>query len=68
MAVTITVPDLAEQTHVSCDTLYAYAARDEDPIPLLYLKGSMKNGFFIVSDLEEWLRRNTNHYKDRKKS
>ena len=60
-----TIPDLARQWHKSTDTLYALAAREDDPLPVRYLPGDRYGGV-LVSEFESWLRRNTRLFKERK--
>lgn len=57
MRVVITVPDLAGQMHKSTDKLYAWAQREEDPLPLRYVDGE-RYGVILVSEFEWWLKRN----------
>lgn len=58
MAVLTTIMDLAKEGHKSKDRFYELAHRAEDPLPLRYFKGD-RCGFLIVSEVEEWLKRNT---------
>ena len=60
-----TVPDLARDGHMSPDRLYALAARDVDPLPLRYLEGA-RYGQILVSELEEWVKRNGELYSKRR--
>ena len=60
-----TIPDLARQWHKSADTLYALAAREDDPLPVRYLPGDRYGGV-LVSEFETWLRRNTRLFRERK--
>ena len=57
MAVMITVPELAEQMHKSTDQLYAWARRDNDPMPLRYVSGE-RYGSMLVEEFAEWFKRN----------
>lgn len=63
----ITVPDLSAQMHVDNHTIYEWAGRSEDPLPLFYKDGNVKSGVMLESELEEWWKRNRVHYKDRRK-
>lgn len=56
--------EAATQMGYGRDTLYALAAREDDPLPLRSIKG-MRNGFLIVPEFDEWLKRNTELYKGR---
>lgn len=61
-----TVPDLAREGHLSADTLYELAKREDDPFPLRYLPGC-RYGQVSVSEAEEWFRRNGTLMRDRRK-
>ena len=63
--VMITVPDLAEQMGKDPGTVYGWAARDEDPLPLRYEKGTRRCGCIAVDEFSEWWRRNSVHYKEK---
>lgn len=67
MRMFITVPDLSAQMHVDNHTIYEWAGRSEDPLPLFYKDGNVKSGVMLESELEEWWKRNRVHYKDRRK-
>ena len=60
-----TVPDLAREWHKSTDTIYALAARENDPLPVRYMDGDRYGGV-LVSEFEAWLRRNTRLFRERK--
>ena len=53
------VAKFCEQTGHDPDHMRAFAKRKEDPLPLRYMPGQRRNGFFIVDELDEWLKRNT---------
>ena len=59
-----TVPDLAREWHKSTDTLYALAAREDDPLPVRYLEGDRYGGV-LVNEFESWLKRNTKLFNER---
>lgn len=61
----ITVPDLAEQTGKSRNTIYEWAKRETDPLPLRFEKGTRKDGFIVVEEFLAWWSRNSVHYKER---
>ena len=63
--VMVTVPALAEQMGKSRNTIYEWARRKEDPLPLRFEKGTSKNGCIIVDDFKEWWLRNSVHYQER---
>lgn len=52
-----TVPDMAKEGHMSPDRLYELANRKDDPFPLRYLDGD-RYGRVLVSEADEWFRRN----------
>lgn len=58
MPVLITVPELAEQMHKDAAALYALSKRERDPLPVRYLEGSSRYGAVLVSEFEEWFKRN----------
>ena len=58
MSVITTVPDLAKQWHKRPKALYDLALREDDPLPVRYLPGDRYGGV-LVSEFEEWLRRNS---------
>lgn len=62
----ITVPQLAEEGHISPDTIYQLARREEDPLPLRYINGA-RYGQVLVSELTEWVQRNGILMRDKKK-
>lgn len=61
----ITVPDLAEQTGKSRNTIYGWAKRENDPLPLRFEKGTSKDGFIVVDEFLSWWSRNSVHYNER---
>lgn len=63
--VCVTVPQLAAQTGTKPSKLMEYAARSEDPLPVRYVRGKVRSGFVLVSELDEWLARNTCLYMER---
>jgi len=64
MPIITTIPDLAKQWHKKPQTLYALAKRESDPLPIRYLDGDRYGGV-LVSEFEEWLRRNTKLLNER---
>ena len=60
-----TVPELAREWHKSPDRLYELASRQDDPLPVRYLEGDRYGGL-LVSEFEEWLKRNTKLFDERK--
>lgn len=57
MQVMITAPELAEQMHKDVNTVYQWAKRKDDPLPLRYMDGN-RYGAILVSEFEEWWKRN----------
>lgn len=55
--VMITVPDLCEEMHKGREQVYAWARRKVDPLPVRYIGGE-RYGAILVSELDEWWRRN----------
>ncbi len=68
MTVWTTVPDLAREGHVSADRLYELARREVDPLPLRYIGGGTRYGQILVSELEDWVKRNGCFYNERRGS
>ena len=64
--VTITVSELSKQTGKSRSTIYEWASRDEDPLPLRYEKHGSRSGFLIVDEFVSWWKRNSVPYSERK--
>lgn len=58
MSVCITIKELSEQLRIDPEVLRAYAQRSEDPLPARMLPGKQRGQFVIVSDFEDWARRN----------
>ena len=65
MPVMVTPTDLAAQMGKDVHTVYEWASRATDPLPLRYEAGTRKNGSVVVSEFEEWWGRNSVHYQDR---
>ena len=66
--VTMPAREIAEQLGTNHATVLQYARREDDPLPLRYIKGKRNGGFVIVSEFEDWLIRNTCSYEERKNS
>lgn len=66
MRVAITVPELAEQMGKSEVQLYSWAKRENDPLPLRYVSCE-RYGSVLVSEFEEWFKRNGVLMRDRSK-
>ena len=64
--VMVTVGDLAEQMGKDNHTIYEWAARDEDPLPLRYEENTRRSGCIDVREFREWWARHSTHYKDRR--
>ena len=64
MAVMVTVSQLAEEMGMKKSTLYGLARRENDPLPLRTLHGFKRSSVILVSDLEEWLVRNSDFFKE----
>lgn len=60
-----TIPELAAEGHVSPDRLYELARRKKDPLPLRYLGDDARYGQVLLSELDEWVRRNGELYAER---
>ena len=54
----ITAVDLAKQLHIDPDKLYGLAARESDPLPIMYLPNAKRGAFVIADDAKDWCRRN----------
>lgn len=63
----ITVPKMCEEMNMDLHTAYELAARRDDPLPLRYLKGGLRNGRILEDELREWWLRNSVHYQERGK-
>ena len=61
-----TIAELAREGHVSKDRLYELARREDDPLPLRYLDGGGRYGQVLVSEFDEWVRRNGALYNERR--
>lgn len=57
--VTIKAEEIHEQTGKKLHTIYEWAYRAEDPLPLRRFTGGRRGSFAIVEEYEEWLKRNT---------
>jgi hypothetical protein len=53
-----TIAELAADGHVGENRLYELAKRRDDPLPLRYLPGA-RYGQVLVSEFDEWVKRNT---------
>lgn len=64
---TVFIPatEVASQIGVDMPSFREYAKRKTDPLPIRYLPGRRRYGFFIVSEIEEWMLRNTDLYAER---
>lgn len=62
--VMVTVADLAAQMHMKTETLYQFAKREVDPLPLRTLRGFKRSSSMLVSDWSEWYRKNSELFKD----
>lgn len=63
--VCVTVPQLAAQMGTKPSKLHDLAARADDPLPIRYVCGKERSGFVRVTELDEWLARNTCLYMER---
>lgn len=63
--VLLSTKEVASQLGTNPTTVQQYAAREEDPLPLRYIKGKRNGGFVVVGEFVEWLGRNTCLYRDR---
>ena len=66
MDVMVTVPALAKQMHKSPDQLYAWARREDDPLPVRYVDGE-RYGSIFVPELGSWFERNGKLTNERRK-
>ena len=64
--VMVTVADLADQMGKDVHTLYGWASRSADPLPLRYANGERKNGSIDVAEFRDWWSRNSTHYQKRR--
>lgn len=62
--VMVTIPDLAEQMHVQQHRLYQLCKREVDPIPARTPHGMKRSSAVLVSEWEEWWRRNSDLFKE----
>lgn len=62
--VMVTVSDLAEQVHMKPHTLYEFARREVDPMPLRTLKGYKRSSAMVVTEFVEWYERNSDLFKE----
>lgn len=62
--VMVTVGDLADQMHVKASTLYEFARREEDPMPLRTLHGFKRSSSMLVSEWGEWFSRNSELFRE----
>lgn len=63
--ITLQTREIAEQLGTNHATVLEYARRTDDPLPLRYIKGKRKGGFVIVTEFEDWLKRNSCSYAER---
>lgn len=56
MDVAITPTKLAKQLGKSVDKVYAWAKRENDPLPIRYVDGE-RYGSILVSEFESWFKR-----------
>ena len=63
----MTVTAMCEEMSMDKHTAYELAAREEDPLPLRYLKGNNRYGRILEDELKEWWLRNSVQYKERNK-
>ena len=61
----MTFADVARQLGTRADRLAEFCRREEDPMPVRYMPGRVSNGFVIVSELNDWMERNTVLWKER---
>lgn len=64
--VLITTKDVAQKLGTNHATVLEYARRQEDPLPLRYIKGKSNGGFVVVEEFLEWIKRNTCMFNERK--
>ncbi len=62
--VMVTVADLAAQMHMKTETLYQFAKREVDPLPLRTLNGFKRSSAMLVSSWVEWYERNSELFKE----
>lgn len=61
----ITVKTLAEEAGWAVETVYEFAARKSDPLPVRYLPGRKRRGVVIEGEFREWMERNSTLYSER---
>lgn len=59
------VKRLAAETGWDIHTIYGYAGRDEDPLPLRYVEGRKRRGIIKEESFWEWFDRNSVAYAER---
>lgn len=59
----ISLQEIERQTGWSRRRIKEYAAREFDPLPLLYMQGTNRGGIAITSELTAWLKRNAEAYE-----
>ena len=64
--VMVTVGDLAEQMGKDVHSLYSWARRSVDPLPLRYETGTRRSGCIDVQAFREWWERNSVPYTERR--
>lgn len=61
----MTLAELARQLGTRADRLAEFCRREEDPLPVRFMPGRQRGGFVIVSEVDEWMERNTVPWKER---
>lgn len=61
----MTFTEVARQLGTRADRLTEFCRREEDTLPVRYMPGRRQGGFVIVSELNDWIERNTVLWKER---
>lgn len=66
MGTYLSTKDVADALGTNQTCVLEYARREDDPLPLRYIKGKVNGGFVIAWEFDEWLMRNTVLYNERR--
>lgn len=59
------VDEISRQLATSKSEIFNLSKRENDPLPLLILKGKKRGAFMLDTDLAEWIRRNSCPYNQK---
>lgn len=63
--VLLSTKEVAAQLGTNPSMVQQYARREDDPLPLRYIKGKRNGGFVVVGEFLGWVERNTTLYRER---